>query len=130
MVVSVDHGEAADPHDRQFELVAQPDFLHKHPPRRCRAKRIPDRPEALRTALVSDRLAATVPDLRGRRQGDAAVRASLAYNWRVSLRDLTAKVPGATAGFRPGDPVPGVPTRCNMSHKSQFGLPPETEWDD
>ena len=28
---------------------------------------------------------------------------------RVSLGDLTAKVPGATAGFRPGDRVPGVP---------------------
>jgi len=76
-----------------------------------------------------DPLAATVPDLR-RRQGDAAARTNPAYNWRLTLRDLTAKVPGATAGFRPGDRVPGVPTRCNMSHESQFGVPPETEWDD
>ena len=40
------------------------------------------------------------------------------------------EVPGATVGFRPGDRVPGVPTRRNMSHESQFGVPTETERDD
>jgi len=78
---------------------------------------------------IADRLAATVPDLTRRRQDDAAVRAYLVYNLRVALRDLTAKVPGAIAGFRPGDRVPGIPTRCNMSHESQFGVPSETERD-
>jgi hypothetical protein len=85
---------------------------------------------SLHACPQTDRLAATVPDLRRRRQDDAAVRANLAYNWKVSLKDLTPKVPGATTGFRPSGRVPGVPTRCTMSHESQFDVPPETEWDD
>ena len=84
----------------------------------------------LRSPVTDHWLAATVPGLRRRRQGDAAVRANLVYKLEGGTQRPDCQVPGATAGFRPGDRVPGVPTRCNMSHESQFGVPPETEWDD
>jgi len=37
--------------------------------------------------------------------------------------------PLGPVNFLPGDRVPNVSTRCNMSQESQFGIPPETEWD-
>jgi hypothetical protein len=129
-----------------YRLIRLPRHHWSHPPRdrwRMRLNRVSlsrgvlAMPIAVISGLpgtcrspYADRLAPTVPDLRRRRQNDDAVRANLAYKWKVSLRDLTAKVPGATAGFRPGDRAPGVPTRCNMSHESQLSVPPETEWDD
>jgi hypothetical protein len=72
---------------------------------------------------MSDRCAATVPDLRRRTRDDAAVRANRAYNWRVTLRDLTAKVPGATLGLDPATasqvsrPVAICPTNLNSAFR-------------
>jgi hypothetical protein len=79
---------------------------------------------------VDGRPAAAVPDLTRPRQGDAAVRTNLATNWRVALQKTCLPGPGATAGFGPGDRLPGVRTHRNMSHESQDSVPPETERDD
>src|SRR5450631_4489361 len=62
------------------------------------------------------------PCLR-RGQTGSAVRANLVYNWRVALRDLTTKVPGATTGFDPATasqvsrPVALCPTNLNSAFR-------------
>ena len=77
----------------------------------------------LRSPVTDHWLAATVPGLRRRRQGDAAVRANLVYNLRVALRDLTARSQVRPLGFDPATasqvsrPVAICPTNLNSAFR-------------